>query len=377
MAVRMIRRSWWVDIRANHRRFRKRSPENSRSGALAYETSLRQKLARGEAIEHELAAKQDQLFERFAWQWFEDYVIPNNKFSEQRAKSGILKRTLIPFFGKLAAGDIRTHHIEQYKAHQVKDGVSAKTIRNRLTVLSKCLSCAHEWFQLDRPPPKVKWPKCPPAKTDYLSSEECELLLAHAEGVIYEMILTALRTGMRQGELKGLQWSSINWQNRSVAIRHSYCDVRKVLDTPKSNRERHIPLDTDVYELLFKRKQITGHVFLDSNKAFNSQRLNHRLAKVCQKAGLRPITWHVLRHTFASHLAEKGIPLNIVQTLLGHASITTTMRYTHVAPSALRTAINMLNPRTALSAVFGQPVGNAWMSEQQKASNKANILGGR
>jgi integrase len=186
--------------------------------------------------------------------------------------------------------------------------------------------------------PKVKWPKCPPPRTDYLSSEECELLLAHSDTIIGEMILTALRTGMRQGELKGLQWSSINWQNRSIALRHSYCDVRQVLDTPKSNKERYIPLDIDVYEMLHRRKESTGFVFLDPNnsKPFRSPKVNLRLAKVCQKAGLRKVTWHVLRHTFASQLAMKGVPLNTVQVLLGHSSITTTMRYAHVAPSMLR-----------------------------------------
>ena len=59
---------------------------------------------------------------------------------------------------------------------------------------------------------------------DYLSPDECELLLANANGVIREMLLTALRTGMRQGELKGLQWSSIDWQNRSITVRDSLCD---------------------------------------------------------------------------------------------------------------------------------------------------------
>jgi integrase len=367
----MIKKSWWVDFRFNHLRYRLKSPENSRTGALAYEASLRQKVARGESIDQGAQAKQqDQPFEKFAWQWFEDYVESNNKFGERRGKRSILTLHLIPFFGKLPISKISTHLIEQFKAQQVKDGVSNKTIRNRLTVLSKCLSCAHEWLEMDTPLLKIKWPKCPPSKTDYLSPEECELLLSSADGIVYEMILITLRTGMRQGEVKGLQWSSVDWQNRSVAVRYSFCDVRKLLDTPKSNRERHIPLDIDVYEMLHKRKKNTGYVFLDGNKPFNSPRLNLRLAKVCKKAGLRKITWHVLRHTFASHLAMSGAPLNIVQTLLGHSSITTTMRYAHVAPSTLRTAIEMLNPRTLVSADFGQPVGNRWMQEQQKLVGK-------
>jgi integrase len=63
---------------------------------------------------------------------------------------------------------------------------------------------------------------------------------------------------MRQGELKGLQWSSIDWQNQSLAVRHSRCDYRKALGSPKSNRERYIPLDIDVYEMLHKRKKSTA-----------------------------------------------------------------------------------------------------------------------
>src|SRR5262249_19823275 len=154
-----------------------------------------------------------------------------------------------------------------------------------------------------------------------------------------EMILTGLRTGMRQGELKGLQWSSIDWQNRSVVVRHSRCDYRKTLDSPKSNRERHIPLDDSVYEMLNGRRQQSGYVFTDTSaEAFEKQRLIRRLTEVCRKAGLRRITWHVLRHTFASHLAMRGVPLHIVQTLLGHSNIAMTMRYAHVAPSALRPA---------------------------------------
>jgi site-specific recombinase XerD len=80
---------------------------------------------------------------------------------------------------------------------------------------------------------------------------------------------------------------------------------------------------------------------------------------------LRRITWHVLRHTFASHLAMAGVPLNTVQALLGHSTITMTMRYAHVAPSTLRAAIDMLNPKRMLNADFGQPVGNPWVETQR------------
>ena len=367
MAVRKLRNSWWVDLRFNHTRYRKRSPENSRAGALAHEMSLRQGLARGEQVDGAKEIVQNNsTFAEFSKVWFEDYVKPNNKYSEQLQKRYILASSLIPFFGDIPIRQINPHDIERYKAQQVRGGFTNKTIRNRLTVLNKCLATAYEWLQLGGASPKIKWPKCVSPDIDYLSPDECELLLSHANGVEFEMVLIALRTGMRQGELRGLQWSSVDWLARNVAVRHSRDDHRGVLVSPKNGRTRHIPLDTDVYTLLYQRKRDTGYVFLArEGKPFTGDRLNDVILKLCKQAGLRRIGWHTLRHTFASHLAMRGVPLPVIKELLGHATITTTMRYAHVAPSTLRTAIEMLNPKTMISPDFGQPVGNAWQHAQK------------
>lgn len=368
MAVRKIRKSWWIDFGSSGKRYRKRSPENSRDGAIAHEIWLRQRLARGETIEGVIEPEQKhRTFREFSELWFEDYVKPNNKYSEQLAKKWVLASSLIPFFGNMPVAQISAHDIERYKAQQVNQGFTNKTIRNRLTILNKCLATAYEWLRLDGAPPKIKWPKCLTPDIDYLSPEECELLLSHADGVMYEMILTALRTGMRQGEIKGLQWSSVDWLNRSVSVRHSRDDYRKVLVPPKSNRTRHIPLDTDVYEMLYRRKGGTGYVFLARDgQPFNNYRLNYAIRKLCKGAALRIIGWHTLRHTFASHLAMRGVPLPAVKELMGHSSITTTMRYAHVAPSTLRSAIEMLNPRTMIDANLGQPGVNQWQEAQKR-----------
>lgn len=364
MAVRKIKASWWIDLQFGKKRYRKRTPAHTRSAALEYEARLRQRLVRGEPLD-EGNGEQDVTFGRFAWEWFDEYVLTNNKALEQRAKRYVLSGSLIPFFGQMRLRDISSRHIERFKAAQTKRGATNKTIKNRLTVLNKCLVTAYEWLKLPGSPPKISWPKCVSCRTDYLSGEECERLLTHAEGIIREMILLTLRTGMRQGEVKGLQWNAVDWENQSVAVRHSFRDFGKMLEAPKNNRERYIPLDADVYECLFRRKQTAGFVFTDfGRQPFNGPRMNRGLAQACRKAGIRRVTWHVLRHTFASQLAMKGVPLHVVQTLLGHSSVTTTMRYAHVAPSALRPAIELLNPRRALSARFGQPGVNQWTELQ-------------
>jgi integrase len=370
MGVRKVNNSWWVDFQINKVRYRKRSPENSRSGAVAYETIIRQRLARGEPIDRD-RKEQEVTFEKFAWKWFDEYVIPNNKYSEQRTKRTVLRSALIPFFGHMRLTEISARHIEQFKARQLKAGLARKTINNQLTVFRKCLSTAFEWLSLAGAPPKIIWLKALRPQADYLSPDECALLLSYATGVVYEMILTALRTGMRQGELKALQWSSIDWQARSITVQHSRCDYTGELTPPKSNRIRHIPMDIDVYEMLHARKASTGYVFIDvDGHPFNDKRLQRRLARICDQAGIRKIGWHTLRHTFASHLAMRGVPMTAVQMLMGHSSIATTMRYSHLAPSTLRAAIDMLNPRTAVDANPCQPAVNRWVEMQHNSASE-------
>src|ERR1700719_3551 len=89
MAVRVIRKSWWVDFRVDYVRYRKRSPENSKAGAQAYEAALRQKLARKDSTDTSKNEKRPT-FQQFARKWFDDYVRPNNKYSEQLAKKYVL-----------------------------------------------------------------------------------------------------------------------------------------------------------------------------------------------------------------------------------------------------------------------------------------------
>jgi len=128
--------------------------------------------------------------------------------------------------------------------------------------------------------------------------------------------------------------------------------------------------------VLHKRKKSTGYVFLDADgEPFDNKRLNRRLTTLCKKAALRKVGWHVLRHTFASHLAMRGVPIVAVKELLGHSNIVTTMRYAHVAPSTLRTAIDMLNPKSGHDAGLGQPVGNQWLwMQRQEATQKSAVL---
>ena len=95
----------------------------------------------------------------------------------------------------------------------------------------------------------------------------------------------------------------------------------------------------------------------EQQRPFTGNLLLQHLHRAQKKAGLRRFGWHTLRHTFASHLAVNGIPIRVVQELLGHSTITMTMRYSHVAPGNLRAAVNTLAPSNGGSVVLENPWG--------------------
>jgi len=339
-------KQWYVGFWYNHKRYRKKSPDNSRAGALAYEAMLRQKLARGEPLEPAQQDKhkkeQEQKFKEYGWKWLDAKT--NKKRSSVHHMKHVLSSALIPFFGETSLDKISTPQVERYKAEK-KGKLSNKTINNHLIVLSSCLSGARESFGLAKP--RIEKLDVDPQKVDFLSFQEYDLLLVHSHGIWRELILMAGRTGMRQGELRGLDWSDINWSNKTLTVWHSWCDYKNGLTSPKSGKERHLQLTRSVYETLLRRKQTTGFVFPDpnnGNRRLDSKRLNNEIAKACKAAGIRTITCHTLRHTFASHMVMRGAPLKTVQEMLGHADIQTTMRYTHLAPSIMQDAVDLLEP---------------------------------
>ena len=116
-------------------------------------------------------------------------------------------------------------------------------------------------------------------------------------------------------------------------------------------------MTSDVWTCLYLKRKNKGHVFTDElHKHLSRWRINDTLGQICRKAGLRRITCHVLRHTFASHLAMAGASIQAIQQLLGHSDIQTTMRYAHLNQSALKSTMNLLDPGSGNN--FGQPVGN-------------------
>ena len=334
-------KKWWVEFRLNYNRFRKPSPENSRAGAIAYEAMVRQKISRGEKIFEEIEVKQKKLFGDFAWEWFRTYVEANNKPSEIKTKKSTLTVHLIPFFKKKRLDEINSFEIEKFKMEKIKQGLKAKTINNIIGILGKCLSCAEEWELLDKIP-RIKPLKTVQAKFDHLDVGKCNLLIDNATGFMKDLILLAWKTGLRFGELIALTWNDVNFIDRYLEVNKAV--ARGILGSTKSYRSRIVFLSSDVVEMLERRKLETGNDLIFPNKHGKYLNQAHSLdwlANVCKKAGMRKITWHTFRHTFASQLSQRGVNITIVKELLGHTDIRTTMRYSHMNSATLRDAVRI------------------------------------
>lgn len=348
MAVRKLKnnRVWYVDICHNRRRYRRKSPINSKRGAETYEHELMLKLLSGKSLDA-VEPEKENSFETFSHEWYTTYVLVNSKYSYQLSIKNTLDVHLIPFFGKMKLREITSKSIEQFKRKQITLGLNPKTINNHLGALSKILHSAVEWNELDTIP-VMKPLKGLSKETRTLTDEECSRLLSdHTAPVWRLMVLVGLNTGLRLGELSGLRWENIDFDQHTINVKQSI--VRGRITSPKNHKSRIIPMTKTLDDVLYAIKKSSGWVFEQSDDDLNvAKRAADGLARMCKRAGIKRIGWHALRHTFATQLAMRGVSLYYIQKLLGHSSITMTERYSHFSSDVLHDAVAVLNDPTKI-----------------------------
>ncbi len=172
----------------------------------------------------------------------------------------------------------------------------------------------------------------------------------------YALFLCAIHTGMRSGEIVGLQWEDIDWNGKFATVRRAY--VRGRVQPTKTDRVRRVDLSDALLEALRDHRQAKRQEWLKKgvNKiprwVFASREgspldmynvKNRHFYPNLTKAGLRRIRFHDLRHTYASLLIQNGEPLAYIKEQLGHSSIRMTVDvYGHLEPGANRQAVNRL-----------------------------------
>ena len=148
------------------------------------------------------------------------------------------------------------------------------------------------------------------------------------------MILLALNTGMRRGELFNLQWADIDFKAKTLAVHGAGA---------KSGKTRHIPLNPQALGALIKwRNQTKSKTHVFTGKHGKLTDVKKPFGNLLKDAGIAGFRFHDLRHHFASKLAMKSVDLNTIRELLGHSDLQMTMRYAHLAPNIKAEAVELL-----------------------------------
>ncbi len=274
---------------------------------------------------------------------------------------------LNPAFGHLRLDEIRGEAVAKFFAtlRGREEPASNKTISNIRATLRTILVCAIEWDVLEAMP-KLPRVKIPQAGYSFYDRTESDRLIAGARNAEDRALIAfALKTGARAGEQRAIEWADIDFVAKRVHFRKSLpCNAKKVGPT-KSGNLRNVPLTPALAELLrgLKRGRSNALVFGDAKgKPLTCRMMHSRLRFAQRKAGLKRITWHSLRHSYATHLFKAGVPARDVQAYLGHSTLAMTMRYGHHAPSSGDAAAIAL-ALDGVTGESGQPAGNEQPTE--------------
>lgn len=192
---------------------------------------------------------------------------------------------------------------------------------------------------------------------EYFNEDEIKLLRKAVEGNKFEpLILTALGTGLRQGELLALKWENVDLEKKYINVKETLKKVyvfdisgnkelKTLIQKPKTdNSIRTVDLPDNIVKILKKLPQDSEYVFSDENgMPYSAKTIFGNWKKILSSSDLPYKKFHSLRHTYATMLLTKGVDLKTVQDLMGHSDITITQIYLHVLPKTKTDAVNRIN----------------------------------
>jgi integrase len=291
--------------------------------------------------------KEVETLNQFAPRFIKGYArAERQKASTIATKERVLH--LLPRLGQRRLDAITNEDIQQLKGALAH--LNAKTTNNVVNVLSKMLNVAVEWGVIERRPCTIKLLRTVAAVMAFYEDDTYARLVEAARKVdarVLVMVLLGGDAGLRRSEMVSLRQSDVDFRRRQLHVR--LATWQGIEDTPKGGRARIIPLTVALTTALSDNRHLRGDRVLhqDDGRVVDDNVLQHWMEAATRRAGL-PVhrSLHILRHTFCTRLAMKGAAAKAIQELAGHQSLSTTLRYMHLSPSARESAIQLLDGPT-------------------------------
>jgi len=270
-------------------------------------------------------------FKEFVKVWLKGFAEMNLKPSTQELYNIILDKHLIPQWGDHQLAGIKTAQIQMYASERLKK-VGSKTVRNEIALLKQMFKHAYEWGYVKiNNAEKARRPKIEKKEIDILEPGEIQKMLKHATDAYRMAFKTAVMTGMRAGELWGLQFGDIDWNSAQIYVRRSLWGGK--FQTPKSKTSvRKIDIPSSLILELKKWKlscPISKDELVfpntDGEPSVHNTVVKSHFNSALRRAGIRHVSFHSLRHSNASMRIQAGQNIKYLSTQLGHSSINITM----------------------------------------------------
>lgn len=319
----------------------------------------------------DLAAKR-QTVAQFLTEWLESTAKPTLRPKTHHSYAQLVRLHVTPAIGAVPLDRLTPQHVQRMMREMTAQGLSPRTVQYARAVLRRALGYALKWGLVTRnvatlvdPPRAVRRPVQP------LSAAQARTFLAYAKAHDdrhWPFFMTAVLTGLRQGELLGLRWADLDLDTAMLRVSHTLQRIEgewRFVEPKTRSSARTLSLPAPAVTALriqkdrqgFERKT-AGNLWRDRGLVFTTPKgtplepsnLNGRLHRLLDGAGLPRQGMHSLRHCCASLLLAQGVSPRVVMDQLGHAQISLTMdTYSHVMPAMLRDAADALGAAFAVA----------------------------
>ncbi len=265
----------------------------------------------------------------------------SKKLTTHRAEEQLFRIWIKPVIGEKSFKDVSTFDLERLKKTILDAGRAPRTVEYCLTTLGQIYRHAERmgYHHGEIPTSRVKKPKFDNKRVRFLSLDEAHNLLDILRGMsrqVHDMALLSLHCGCRAGEIFSLTWGCIDLEHGLINLMET-----------KSGRTRTLSMTPDVKEVMKAMGPgVNGKLVFPAKNGKKIVCMSKSFVRAVKQAGLndgisdrrQQVTFHTLRHTFASWLVMEGLSLYEVSKLLGHASLVMTERYAHLSPDRNRRA---------------------------------------